>query len=126
MIEFLELTGNSGARQIVMNIVWETNLTAAVHQGWKPKGTLKPAHMSAGEVWNGSYTTKERQIVEEDDARELGTALERALADPDPLRFGTLLKLSGKECKSTHFAFEHIRELADFCKRGGFTISRSE
>jgi hypothetical protein len=57
---------------------WRFLLNAAQEFGWQPRGTLPP-HDCEGE-WKGGYYSNDWQEVTPEDARELGEALQKAIA----------------------------------------------
>jgi hypothetical protein len=88
--------------------LWRRVLERARASGWQPAGAL-PAPVpldGSPPVWDGGYETPAGQQVSRADAAALGAALERSLAgQPD--------------------AAPAFRELARFCKAGGFLVCPS-
>jgi hypothetical protein len=60
------------------NYDWISLLSIAEKHGWIRKGTTIPEDYPE-KVWSGNYWSNDGQTVEEDDAMNLGQALEKAL-----------------------------------------------
>ena len=122
--------------------VWTMTLELSRIAGWQPSGTRRTnggddaaqQHASPQLSWLMQYTTSDGQLVDTSDAGRLADALERAAANCDqlvtdyqegrvsidapPLRtpgggFSWFRTKSGRE---------HLRALAEFCRRGSFRI----
>ena len=98
----------------IEGILWPCILNGAVETGWQPAGTEKPesyAHNDDGQErclggdkgWSGGYLSNDCQIVGDEDARNLGLALERMLPSQDLDR-------------------ELMRALIAICRDGAFII----
>jgi len=78
----MNLISKSGASFDLSGGWWWFYRTLAEKCGWKPKGTGKPDHLGKMDKWTGGYDSCDGQTVHDDDARALGAAPEKALADP--------------------------------------------
>jgi hypothetical protein len=116
--------------------LWAFSLDVAEEYGWKPAGTQ--ATPWTGEGWDGSYETSDGQYVTADDAAGLGQALARAAEDEElysvvcdvaerkwdqvPVEWSP--KEAARIVELTLDEYRHaLRELAEFCLRGGFRIA---
>jgi hypothetical protein len=120
---------------------WQAILGLARQHGWSPEGTQPPRDYSGWEgdptTWDGRYWPCMGQQVTDADARNLGTALARALADipdhggrpywrpvtgPTPPDVTALELLSGAESKEVLGWFlQHCAGCDNGCC-GGFDI----
>ncbi len=86
--------GSKAGQFSATNTTWYHILNMAVQYGWEPVGTsasrfdyCNDVPIGEGETrsdWDGGYTTNDYQVVEDEDARNMADALERALPDiPD-------------------------------------------
>jgi hypothetical protein len=125
---------------------WRRALALAQVFGWRPMGTNPPEWMfpgkgmsqedeaECGATWQSdNYTTSDGQAVCDEDARNLGAAVEAALGDIPRHRareggYGWPRPDAdvGKENLVEHFSGPtgrtHLRLLADFCKVGAFVL----
>ena len=141
----MDLISKSGLAFDLSGGWWWFYLTLAEKCGWKPKGTGKPDHLGKKDQWHGGYDSSDGQIVDDDDAKALGAALEGALADPAA---GAIIEglldewwrwqmqqsasdatLSEEQKKMLiavterpEFSVEFTRELINLCKHGEFRI----
>lgn len=143
----MNLISKSGVSFDLSGGWWWFYLTLAEKCGWKPKGTGKPDHLARKDKWSGGYDSCDGQTVHDDDARALGAALEKALADPgaapiieslldewwDDMKASTsdaeLSRLSDQQkrmlravMRRPQFSVDFTRELIDLCNRGEFRI----
>ena len=106
---------------------WHKILELAQKYGWNPKGTSSNRIMKsfAGNWgnWDGNYFSFDNQLVDEDDARNLGEALKKALSDiPNVRPVKTLDKMSLLEIWSGMKFKRHLRKFIKFCEEGIFII----
>src|SRR4051794_18090409 len=78
----MDLISKSGSTFDLSAGWWSFYLTLAEKCGWTPKGTGKPDHLGEKDEWHGAYEWNDGQIVDEEDAKALAQALERAITDP--------------------------------------------
>ena len=115
----LHLTNSEGRVIKITNVQWRSSLELAQQYGWKPIGTKpnvgflkkrfknpeggfdKEKIQQAVSNWSGTYYTKEGQMITYADALNLSFALEEAQKD----------------------GHKQLKELIEFCKKGGFSIS---
>lgn len=106
---------------------WHKILELAQKYGWKPKGTSSNRIMKsfAGnwDNWDGNYFSFDNQLVDEDDAKNLGEALKKALKEiPNVRSIKTLDKMSLLEIWSGNKFKTHLRKFITFCEEGIFII----
>lgn len=106
---------------------WHKILELAQKYGWKPKGTSSNRIMKsfAGnwDNWDGNYFSFDNQLVDEDDAKNLGEALRKALKDiPNVRPNKTLEKMSLLELWSGRRFKKHLRNFIKFCEEDIFII----
>src|ERR1019366_5129841 len=77
---------------------WDAAFTLGVLYGWRPAGTRHD-----DPDWEGGYFSNDGARVTVEDARALGSALERALGDPDPVAVSPVQRIKGLPA--------HLREL---------------
>ena len=141
----MDLISKSGSTFDLSGDWWCFYLTLAEKCGWTPKGTGKPDHLGEKDEWHGAYDSNDGQIVDEEDAKALAQALERAITDPaagsiiermldawweDMLQAEAELSgLSGQQKKLLRtamarpkFSIEFTGELIGLCKQGEFRI----
>jgi hypothetical protein len=137
----IDLEGNCGEFSVPPGW-WQAMLGLARQHGWVPQGTRPPGdyHEWAGDptTWDGRYWPGVGQQVTDADARNLGAALARALADipdhggwpywdggdarPVPGAVPALELLAGAESKEVLGWFlQHCSGCDDGCC-GGFDI----
>jgi hypothetical protein len=135
----IELLGG-GTSVRISPTVWTMTLELSRIAGWQPAGTRRtnggsdsapyaaPPQLS----WLIQYTTSDGQMVDKSDAVRLADALERAATDCDQLvndyQQGRIdappLRTPGNGFAwfCTKSGREHLRALAEFCRRGSFRI----
>ena len=88
--------------------LWQHALRQARAHGWQPAGTLPPPTPldSAPSPWHAAYEPAAGQQVSRPDARALASALDCACGDSDDPGLP-------------------LRQLAHFCRSGGFLVSSS-
>ncbi len=141
------LRGESGDF-ILNNQGWAMLLRLAWDYGWRPRGTLHPAHWKTQELaerattWNpADYVTCRGQRVAGLDAQLMADALAAVLDDlpnDDPIESETLIRVLApgfpeatylSDARRVH-SFEQFGGMnkegfltfIEFCRRGGFTI----
>ncbi len=93
--ELYNETSFNHEKQILLQLrIWPLILHLAENYGWKPAGTVwgyldKPENV----VWDGNYWSNDFQMVTEDDAANLGEALESAIKD---MHYANLTKKTPK------------------------------
>lgn len=101
---------------------------------WKPKGT-KPSKVTIdcgleGD-WDGNYFANMWQVVEDDDAKNIALALEKAFQDiPDKpnrkahhlTRIGEGEKVSPLDYWNGKRSKAYVKQFIKYCKVGGFTL----
>ncbi len=129
----MDLTSESRATFRWNGSGWTFLLNLAQRYDWRPVGTQAPPTVENAS-WSGAYDSNEGQRVTADDARALGVALERAVADSERTRKAEelALEISVAVREQTGYADYHVgvpesiwgylEEFADFCKKGGFNI----
>jgi len=129
----MDLTSESRATFRWNGSGWTFLLNLAQRYDWRPVGTQAPPTVENAS-WSGAYDSNEGRRVTADDARALGVALERAVADSERTRKAEelALEISVAVREQTGYADYHVgvpesiwgylEEFADFCKKGGFNI----
>jgi hypothetical protein len=109
-----DLVNSQGSHFRCTSSFFASALTLAEEYGWVESGTVEPLQGRADGTWAGGYDTNNGQIVLDEDARQLGAALVRALSNvPDAPAEGWLLSGVFRE---------HLSKLATFCLSRGFRI----
>jgi hypothetical protein len=137
----IELLGG-GTSVRISPTVWTMTLELSRIAGWQPAGTrwsnggadsaAHPPPPPPPLSWLMQYTTSDGQMVDTSDAGRLADALERAATNCDQLvndyQQGRIdappLRTPGTGFSwfCTKPGREHLRALADFCRRGSFRI----
>jgi hypothetical protein len=134
----IELLGG-GTSVRISPTVWTMTLELSRIAGWQPAGTrwINGSADSAPQPspqlsWLMQYTTSDGQTVDTTDAGGLADALERAATNCDQLvndyQQGRIdappLRTPGNGFAwfCTKSGREHLRALAEFCRRGSFRI----
>jgi hypothetical protein len=95
---------------------WASVLNLAIEYGWEPIGTAPPDDWPIVEPgdnmsWSGEYFSNSFQEVTESDARTLGEALIRAVAQ------------ERKSPTKWPQDWSHVSKFADLALKGGFIIA---
>lgn len=114
---------------------WQPLLRLAEKYGWTHPGTLPPENYSGPPKWNGNYWWNAGQIVTDEDALNLASALTKALQNlPNrKVKVTTGYHLTNKQRKNHNWAPPEqffsgptgkatVKEFLQFCKKGGFEI----
>lgn len=119
---------------------WSFLLMLAEEYGWRPAGTALPAKTRRRKGWDGGYSSADGQKVEDGDALAFAAALDRATADRAYRRrvravrarlsravreaalrqFGIALPLDFDDEEGV--SKTDVKQVADFCRQGAFTI----
>lgn len=106
-----------GTTEHLSQSFWLAVLEMASSFGWEPAGT-RPQDAFDDEWDAMNYWSNDYQEVSDADAKALGEALNRAL-----MAMRTKQTLTEKQVQALwDMSEESIRQLADFCARGGFLI----
>jgi hypothetical protein len=134
-----DLYSKSGDETRWTQTFWPRLLALAEKNGWQPKGTSAPKDYK--ETWDGSYWYNSGEIVAEEDAANLATALEKALptlpekeitipkaefaTDPSTRlpRIANWDNIPLEHFFSGPFGRKSIEEFIAFCRKGSFEIS---
>lgn len=121
---------------------WPRMLRIALRHGWKPEGTEDFSEEVPCEIPNLAlkileYSFGSYELVSDDDAQQLGAALERALPKLEA-EHKVLRSLSHEEFFARSFSSQrtqdlmafasppaqaHIRAFIQFCRTGGFELA---
>jgi len=115
----IDLFGRGEAEARFSHDGWRNCLNLALAFGWRPAGTVhRHEYMGPPNGWPGDYVTNDFQLVTDDDAKALATALRRALRARRTKR--RLTKKQQGAWSATRMNV--ICGLAKFCEAGSFSI----
>lgn len=127
----IDLLGKGRKEDFRFNIfAWREILMLAIDYGWKPKGTFE--NNGKGEIlpreeapdWSGTYFTNDGQIADQEDAKNLAEALEKALMDIPYKRIKHTEKISSPlKYWSGKGGKKYIKAFIKFCKDGEFYLA---
>ena len=120
----IELKSSEGLEFDFSNIGWAFYLNIAIEYGWKEIGSLPPESWKG--QWNGAYDMSEGQLVSEADAKNMASALEKYLKDPNKIK---VAKAMAKEFEKVGIPIEvdendeeFLSEYITFAKKSEFRI----
>ena len=150
-----DLVGNNDSYFRWNNVQWLRVSGLAATYGWEPEGTTLPPYFARNmgladpEEWDGGYGSNDFQIVSDEDARNMGRALHKALGDipdsdksdgrnanrerfdldspRDHLILITPIEEHNDDCGNLEYFSGpkkgYLTRFVEFCYAGGFTIT---
>ncbi|WP_286716414.1 hypothetical protein [Thalassolituus sp. UBA2009] len=117
----IDLKNSEGLEFDISNIGWAFYLNIAIEYGWKEKGTLPPEGWQG--QWNGAYDMSEGQLVSEADAKNMASALETYLEDPNKIN---VAKAMAKEFEKVGIPVEVDENDKEFLSEYIISAKKSE